>query len=146
MILSNELTQLGIPHLEKIQNFFREHNLIHLENGKYELGDTCYASVSEYETKKDEEIVYEAHEQYIDVQYLISGREIVWLTSKERAVCIRKYEEVGDCALYKGEMAESIILHSGYYLVLKPDDLHAPGYSVENSEKVKKIVFKIKKD
>ena len=145
MILSNELTQLGIPHLEKIQNFFREHNLIHLENGKYELGDTCYASVSEYETKKDEEIVYEAHEQYIDVQYLISGREIVWLTSKENSACIREYDKVGDYALYKSVRAEPIILPSGFFLVLQPNDLHSPGHARAEAQKVKKIVFKIKK-
>ena len=146
MILSNELTQLGIPYLEKIQNFFREYDLIHLENGKYELGDACYASVSEYETKKDEEIVYEAHEQYIDVQYLILGREIVWLTKKENSVCIREYDDVGDYALYKSNEAEPIILSSGYFLVLQPDDLHAPGYSFSDGQKVKKIVFKIKKN
>ena len=146
MILSNELMQLGIPYLEKIHNFIKDNNLMQLESGRYELGDACYASISEYDTKKDEEVVYEAHEQYIDVQYLILGKEIVWLTSKENSDCIRKYDKVGDYALYKSVRAESIILPSGYFLVLQPNDLHSPCHAVADSEKVKKIVFKIKID
>lgn len=146
MILSNELNQLGIPYSEKIRNFIKDNNLVCLEGGRYELGNECYASISEYDTKKDEEIIYEAHKQYIDVQYLISGREIVWLTKKENSVCIREYDDVGDYALYKSEKAEPTILSSGNFLVLQPDDLHAPGHSLFDTEKVKKIVFKIKKN
>lgn len=43
--------------------------------GRFELADDMYYMVQEYATKPDNKT--EAHEQYIDVQCIISGREVI---------------------------------------------------------------------
>lgn len=146
MVLSNELKQLKISQLDKMDEFLRNNDVINLQSGKYDLGDECFAVVSEYETKANEEIVYEAHKKYIDVQYLIYGREMVWLTKEDASACVQAYDNKGDYALYKSEDKIPVILPAKYFLVLYPEDLHSPGYAVGEKKKVKKIVFKIKKN
>lgn len=48
-----------------------------IKKGVYELSPRVKAIVSEYTTKLDNEYGYEAHRQFIDIQYLISGKEKV---------------------------------------------------------------------
>lgn len=46
-----------------------------IEKGEYELSPRVKAIVFEYTTKEVNENGYEAHRDYIDIQYLISGSE-----------------------------------------------------------------------
>ena len=48
-----------------------------VEIGVYEITPRVKAIVSEYTTKEINENGYEAHREYIDIQYLISGEEMV---------------------------------------------------------------------
>ena len=49
-----------------------------LEVKRYDIdGDNLYATVSEYITKNEEDAKFEAHQKYIDIQYVISGKEIM---------------------------------------------------------------------
>ena len=46
-----------------------------LEPGRYELEDGLFATVSEGDTRQMDTVVMEAHKNYIDLQYCISGGE-----------------------------------------------------------------------
>ena len=46
-----------------------------IETGVHVINPRVRAIVSEYETKEQNELGYEAHREYIDIQYLISGEE-----------------------------------------------------------------------
>ena len=46
-----------------------------LEPGRYELEDGLFATVSEGDTRHMDTVVMEAHKNYIDLQYCISGGE-----------------------------------------------------------------------
>lgn len=46
-----------------------------IEKGVYELSPRVKAIVSEYTTKDVNENGYEAHQEYIDIQYLLKGSE-----------------------------------------------------------------------
>lgn len=71
------------------------------ENGVHELSPNVKAIVSEYTTKPENENGYEAHRQYIDIQYLISGSEKVACLPLEYLKETKPYDEKGDCALYR---------------------------------------------
>ncbi len=45
--------------------------------GKYELEGGAYVSVQEYTTKARSEAKYEAHKKFIDIQLILSGRELI---------------------------------------------------------------------
>ena len=63
--------------LTKGLQLLRERDLSALEPGRYEGdGDDLYFMVQSYQTKEQNDTP-EAHEKYIDIQYMLSGEELI---------------------------------------------------------------------
>jgi hypothetical protein len=63
---------------DKAFNFLKSNDLPGLEIKRYDIdGDNLFAPVSEYMTKNEEDAKYEAHQKYIDIQYVVSGKELI---------------------------------------------------------------------
>lgn len=134
----------SLPYADKIQNFMHDKDLKTSKCGRYDLGNDCFAVITEYETKSTEKIVFEAHKKYVDVQYLVFGEEIIYLTEEHMSICTKTYDEDEDYALYESKVANEQCLKQGEYIVLLPHDLHAPSHCTKKTpQKVKKIVFKL---
>jgi YhcH/YjgK/YiaL family protein len=131
------------PLLEKVEAFLNEHKGQILENGKYILDENCYLAVSEYETGAGKD--HEAHREYIDVQMLLKGREYIFVQDIQKGTPATEYNEQKDIIFYKAENGVAYELNDGNFLVLDTNDLHKPCVMIEQPEKVKKYVFKIKK-
>ena len=116
-----------------------------VEPGKHVIdGDDVYANVSEYETKL--EGVYEAHKNYIDLQYVVSGHEqIFWKNIKDCKIT-KEYDAEGDYMLLDAEEPVVLDMPEGTFAILYPEDVHAPGRAYKEVSPVKKIVVKIKVD
>lgn len=115
-----------------------------LPEGKYDIdGDKVFALVQQYQTKVPELCFPEAHRVYIDIQLVISGREIVEICSKEGLAI--KVPYTFDIEFFKSAVdAQTILLKQGFALILFPEDVHRPCLSVDgSSEPVKKIVIKV---
>lgn len=114
-----------------------------IEDGKYNIkGDDIFAVVSTYETKPRHK--FEAHKEYVDIQCLLSGEEILEYTSSECAL-LNPYDKDKDIMfLEAGERSTSVCLHSGVFAVLFPEELHMPGVIYDESMTVKKVVVKIR--
>ena len=101
--------------------------------------------VSAYVTKPRDDGIFESHRKFIDIQYLLKGREIIrWAPVKGLPVKSR-YDAKKDIALYKYS-GESIPLSikKGVFAVFFPEDAHNPGLAFRSvSCRVKKIVVKI---
>ena len=55
-----------------------------MEDGRHPIdGEAIFALVSTYETEPEGARSFEAHRKYIDVQYLLSGREIIHWAGRE---------------------------------------------------------------
>ena len=118
-----------------------------VENGKYPLEDGAYAVVSEYETKSVEDAKFEAHKKFIDVQLILSGREVIGVMPTERmrlGNCIGEYNPEKDVELYRecGDY-DAKLLEAGDFLILYPEDGHMPGVHADGPCDMKKIVLKI---
>lgn len=113
--------------------------------GKTEDSENLYHNTQSYETKSFENTKYEAHEYWIDVQYIRAGKErIDVLVSAEGTEEIQHNVE-GDCIFFKaGEAAKAnqVYLEAGMLAVFYPEDLHRPCICVEEPETVEKVVFK----
>lgn len=72
-----------------------------VEKGVYEINPHVKAIVSEYITKEVNENSYEAHRDYIDIQYLISGEEVVKSLPLEYLNEIKPYNKEIDAAFYQ---------------------------------------------
>ncbi len=117
-----------------------------VEVGIHELTPRVKAIVSEYTTKHENEYGYEAHRQYIDIQYIISGLEKICFLPIEYLKETKGYNKEIDAAFYKeADMKpQELILGNGYFAIFFPQDGHMPQLCVENPEPVKKVVIKVR--
>ena len=75
--LKNAKLYYGVSEgLEKGFKFLQENDFSKMEPGRYEIdGSNVYAMVQQYDTKLIENCRWEAHRKYIDIQYIVSGKE-----------------------------------------------------------------------
>jgi YhcH/YjgK/YiaL family protein len=117
-----------------------------LANCVYQLNPRVKAIVSEYETKPQNENGFEAHRQYIDIQYTLKGQERVACLPIEKLTETKPYSEEGDCALYSAvtiHQPSNLSLQPGYFAIFFPQDGHMPGLCATTPEPVKKVVVKV---
>lgn len=117
-----------------------------IDKGVYELSPRVMAIVSEYTTMEVNENGYEAHRDFIDIQYLISGMENIWCLPLEYLKETKAYKKDLDAAFYKGTDAkpQEILIGNGYFAIFFPQDGHMPGLNLNKSEEVKKVVVKVR--
>ena len=85
---------------------------------------------------------FEAHRAYIDIHYVIAGKEGIGYAEVERLEPITEYDESADYLLLLGEY-NKIKLGRGDFCVVYPEDAHIP-CMYAGSDKLKKAVVKIK--
>lgn len=116
-----------------------------LELGKYVVNEDFFYLVQEYETKDPEIARHEAHEKYVDIQYMIQGKEQIDIAPAEKMKVEEPYNADRDVVFFKEpEQATHVVLTDGGYAVLYPADSHKPGLRVGEPAKVRKIVGKVR--
>lgn len=124
-------------------SYIRETDFSQMELGKHLIeNENMFALVQAYNTKEIEDCKLESHKKYIDVQFMISGDEIMGINSLNDQEITEK-NEVNDYFFYKGDYS-SIRVNEGMFTIFFPDDLHMPCLKVENVMPVKKVVVKVK--
>ncbi len=112
--------------------------------GKYELENGAYVSVQEYTTKARAEAKYEAHKKFIDIQLILSGKELIAVTPIEKMEIKDEYNETKDVMFFQhNDECTDYVLESGDFLILYPQDVHMPGVCVNEKSAVRKIVVKV---
>jgi YhcH/YjgK/YiaL family protein len=113
--------------------------------GRKDLNENVYIAVSEYTTKDIENADYEAHKKYIDLQYIITGEELMGLTREHAKLkIIAPYVAEKDIEFYDYNGGELLRATPDNYFIFFPNDVHKPCIKKTNNSKVKKIVIKIK--
>ena len=136
---------------ERVQKgfeFLLNSDLAKLEPGRYDIvGDDVFALVQEYNTKPTTAGKWEAHKKYIDIQYIVSGKEKIGYSFFNKMIVTEEYKDIKDIMFLKGE-GSFVIAESGYFALLFPTDIHMPGIAVEDNVKneVIKVVVKVKVD
>lgn len=86
----------------------------------------------------------EAHKKHIDVQYMISGEELVGHALFSGQTPSKEYSEEEDYILF-GELPSFFTrMAEGTFMIFFPTDLHMPCIKVNESKKVKKAVVKVR--
>lgn len=132
--------------IEEAVNLITSLDYSNLEVGRYDVDEDFFYLVQEYETKPLEAGRYEAHKKYVDIQYVISGKERIDVTAAEGMEIDEEYNEETDLVFFKEpKQAANIILTDGGYAILYPADSHKPGLRVDgNPTPVRKIVGKVR--
>lgn len=114
-----------------------------LDNGVSILKNGVKSIISEYVTKEENENGFEAHRQYIDIQFPVYGLEIIKCCPIEFLVPKSEYNEEKDFILFSDHKGASLTIGNGYFLILFPSDGHMPQLCVEHPEMIKKITLKV---
>ena len=148
--LKNCKTYYGVhPKFEKAFSFIDKAFSENLEVGKYEIdGKNLYAMVQEYNSKAPEDAKFEAHKNYIDIQYIISGTERMEALDINDATPSTDYNPEKDVTFFAvtDKVTSGLFTDEGFAIFL-PHDVHRPGMAAESgSEPIRKIVVKVKVD
>ena len=128
----------------QVFDFMRNTNLETIQTGKYALaGDSLFAIVDEYVTQDVEERKYEAHKKFIDLQYLIKGKELIGVAGLDEVSLIEPYDGEKDIAFYKKPDGNFRLADKNVFFIFFPNDAHQPCVKLDQAQPVKKIVFKI---
>lgn len=114
------------------------------EVGKYEIdGKNVFVMVQEYDTKPAAEKKFEIHKDYIDIQYIISGAEVMGYESLDQLTPMNEYK-VDVQHFYMNDKYDTLTVREGELAVFFPNEPHAPGVAVDDvPSTVRKIVVKI---
>ncbi len=134
------------PRFEKAFEFMAKAVAEDFPVGQYEIdGKDLYAFISEYETLVPKDHVFEVHEQYIDIQFLLQGIEKMWAADITKGTLSKVYDPAIEAAFYEcNETACELVLKSGDFAVYFPNDLHKPSLAYDGPAPAKKMVIKIK--
>lgn len=117
-----------------------------LADGRIEIaGEDVFALVQTYETVPSTEKKYESHRAYADIQFVLSGDEIIHYAPAPALRPATDYDAQKDFLLY-ADPPESTPLHcgAGTFAIFFPQDAHKPGCIGGGAARIKKIVVKVR--
>ena len=133
--------------LQKALEYLAATDFSKVPDGRYELdGDKMYANVENYTTADRSTKKPEAHNKYIDVQYLGKGTEKIYFAPRTEDVkVVEDYAAERDLLFFENiTEKDAVVLNAGDFAVLFPWELHRPGCGAGNGHsEVQKIVVKI---
>jgi biofilm protein TabA len=131
---------------DKAFAFLKNSDLSALELKRYDIDDdNVYAPVSEYLTKNEADARYEAHQKYIDIQYVVSGKELIGIAPlSQKTEVLEPYDASKDIEFLNVRGGENRTAMPDKFFIFFPDDAHRPGLKVGESSPVRKVVVKVK--
>ena len=114
--------------------------------GRHEVdGENLYFMADEYDTKLQEQGRLESHRKYIDIQFVVSGREWIGCRPIEGLQIETPYDAKKDIAFYhRAEPMTHVAMEAGTFAIFWPHDAHMPSRMYDKPARVKKIVVKVK--
>ena len=144
--LTNIENYKGISsHLDTAIQFIISNDLQALPLGRTEIdGDNVFVNVMEAYTKPANELLFETHTQYMDIQIDLEGSELleVALDHLEETT---PYCSERDIAFYKAAPSSSCSLDNSKFIIFMTEEAHKPCIGAVNETPIKKCVFKVSK-
>lgn len=132
------------PRFAKAFQYLTATDFSQVQKGKYEVdGTDIIAIVNEYNTVPASGEQMEAHKKYIDIQYIVSGQELIGHDFLLQQSPSKAYDADSDYWLFGGTPAFFSKMQEGMFAIFFPTDLHMPNILVKESSPVKKVVMKV---
>jgi len=111
---------------------------------KVDLDNNNFALEQVYTTKERNNCFFESHRQYIDVQFILEGEEIIEVVDNQRLKIATSYNSEIDLIKYFTPMLQTqIVLKKGDLAIFYPEDAHMPSICTSSPLKVVKTVVKV---
>lgn len=144
----NLKTYWGInQNLDTALNYMESHDLAELAPGRYDVdGDNVYIQIQEKDTRPTGVAKWEGHKNYIDIQYLLKGAEVLGSQDADALKVSVPYNAEKDIVFFE-DNGKGVFLQAkpGDFAVFFPTDAHMPLRAVNDEPApVKKAVIKVK--
>jgi|SRR3989304_807630 len=145
--LSNIDYQISMTSvIKKAIDFLRRTNIHSLADGRVEIdGQQVFAIIQRYETVIAGVPKFEYHKKYIDIQYVVSGEEVIGWAPADEITVTEAYDADKDICfgtVPKGKITP-VYMRAGQVAVLYPEDGHAPRLAAGAPSHVLKVVVKV---
>lgn len=129
----------------KAFHFLKTQNLSELAEGNYELeGTDLFMNVSEYMTRNKQDVLFEAHRKYADIQVVVFGEEEIGVLPLDKTTVSIPYDENDDIIFLKGDEKNFRIARPGNFFIFFPNDAHQPSLKTNKNLMIRKIVIKVR--
>lgn len=91
------------------------------------------------------ERMYEAHEKYADIHYILHGEEEFGYSNIERLMVTQSYNAEEDYKFLSGKF-QSFHMKKGDFCILFPEDAHIPYAAKMGTDVLKRVMVKIRID
>jgi biofilm protein TabA len=134
------------PGFARAFDSLRDTSFINRPEGRYEIdGDRAYALVQRYTTRLPEKCNLEAHRQYIDIQLIVHGEELIRVAPAGALEVRQPYEPGSDKMLFHPvDRMSSVRLSAESFAVFFPQDAHMPCMQADGPVDVHKVVVKLR--
>jgi len=143
--LSEWTTTPGLEGLERPLEYLAGTDLAALPLGRTTIeGDDVYVLVSEAETRPPEQVRFEAHRRYVDVQLVVRGQEAIGFSPVAALATSEPDDAVRDIEFFAPPpRSETIELREGDLAVFVPGDGHRPSVHLDGPHVTRKAVVKV---
>ncbi len=132
MILGNLTDSARIeglhPSFSQLFEYVKSHDLLAAPLGRIELdGDNLFINNDNPTLRTRKEQIIEVHQRYLDVHIPLDGPEVIgWSPLCDLKEERQAYSAEKDCALYADRPSTYVTVYPGQFLIVYPEDGHAP--------------------
>lgn len=147
--LDNLKNYISIPFLKDIVEFIDKTDILSLSKGDIQIkGDDLYVKVLKYKPQEASKNYFETHRDYIDVQIVFKGVELMQVVQPEHLTETDEFKLEGDFVFYKAtENISDLVVANNEFAVFFAGEPHKPGCMYKNNDcDILKLVFKVRKN
>jgi YhcH/YjgK/YiaL family protein len=135
----------GIKGLERAFEFLTRTDLAALPLGRTDIeGSDVFLTISEAETRSPEQVKFEAHRRYIDIQLVVRGQESIGYAPVAALTTSEPYDASKDIEFFSvPQESTTLALHAGDFAVFAPGDGHRPSLHLDGPHVSRKVVVKV---
>jgi YhcH/YjgK/YiaL family protein len=135
----------GIEGLEAGLEFLARTDLAALPLGKHEIqGEAVFALAMKAPSRALTEAKFESHRDYIDIQFLLSGEEMIGVLPIGQLTGATSYDAAKDLIFYATPARyHELRIPPGHFAVFFPDEGHMPMCHAGGPHELHKVVIKV---
>jgi len=132
---------------DKAFAFLKTNDLINLKPGSYVIDSgNVVASVAEVAPKERDQVNWEAHRNFNDLQYIVKGKVQMGVAaiSDPKATIDKPYATRGDTETFTVAEGKYYEAEPGSFFIFSPKEIHRPAFKADGYDMIKKIVIKVR--
>ncbi len=135
------------PAFEMAMDYLDQFEGSDFKAGHLELsGSDIFVNAMDRPTTPEADTIWEAHESYMDIHFLVEGKERIQYAEEGKMSIDVPYDEAKDCTLFKGAQGLEVAVPTGGFAVFFPGEIHRAMMADGEPSGAKKLVVKIRMD